>query len=173
MGEEHPSRFEEQFPLDDIEQAVRDAPSPVALSHDVAEQVGCAQQTARAKLHELHDQERVEKRETPKVTLWWVPDDEDEDEEIVTDGGVHHEVREPENDRMRKRLEHLRTITESTVEVAYHGGGVFMLTAHDDKFWNSVYQTLREHNFQVQKSLGGTVFVEKGPAPRERQREEA
>lgn len=88
MGErEHPSRFDEQFPHDDILRAVEQAPWPVALASDVAEEVGCTKQTARKKLNELYADGRVEKRDAVTVTLWWVPDDDD-DTELATDGGT-------------------------------------------------------------------------------------
>lgn len=77
---EHSSRFEEQYPLEAVEQAVKDAPSPVALSADVVDELGCAPQTARDKLATLAMQGRVEKRETSRVTLWWPSDDEDDEE---------------------------------------------------------------------------------------------
>lgn len=172
MGDEdHPSRFEEEYTHEVIMRAVRESPTPVAITGMVADFAGCSRQTARRKLGEMHDEGLLHRFDAGAAVLWW-PAEDDDDPEVRTDGGLHHEVREPPNKRMAERLEYLRHITESTVSVEYHGGGVFMLESRDGNFWNSVYRTLREHNFQVQKSLGGTVFVEKGPDPRELQRRE-
>lgn len=70
------------------------------------------------------------------------------------------EETEPENQRMENRYEELKMIMESTIEVKYHGNGVFMLKAQDGNYWNSVFDELRRHDFEVQKNLDNTLYVE-------------
>lgn len=83
------------------------------------------------------------------------------EEEVGSD--IMNETQEPPTERLTTQLEHLREITESTVGVDYHGGSVFILTARDNEFWNSVFRSLREHDFQIQKQLDGKLYVEKQP----------
>lgn len=52
-------------------------------------------------------------------------------------------------------------ITASTVHAAYHGGSVFIFTARDNEPWGDIFRTLREHEFQIQQYLDGSLFVTK------------
>lgn len=71
------------------------------------------------------------------------------------------ETRSPPNQRMAAQLEELKQITEATVSVEYDGGSLFILEARDNEFWNSVFNDLREHNYQINKHLDGEMYVEK------------
>jgi hypothetical protein len=76
-------------------------------------------------------------------------------------------TREPPNQRLADRLEDLKQLTESTISVEYHGGSLFVLTSRDGNFWNSVFDDLRRHNFDVQKHVDGELYVEKGKTKQE------
>lgn len=78
------------------------------------------------------------------------------------------DTRAPPNERLAERLDHLRQITASTVDVDYHGGSVFVLTARDNEFWSDTYRSLDRHNYQINKNLDGSLYVEKSPAERDR-----
>lgn len=71
------------------------------------------------------------------------------------------------NKQYEKQYEELQAVLESTIEVQYSGGSQFILTARDDEFWNSVFNDLRRHNWEVQKHISGEMWVKKvEPDPR-------
>lgn len=77
MGEDHPSRFEEKYSTDDVLDVFEEVPGPTIIVADVKDELGCSRGTARNKLHELHDQGRVEMREKGRVSLWWLAEEGD------------------------------------------------------------------------------------------------
>lgn len=79
MAEDHPTRFEEQYSTEDVRGVFDEVRGPALISSDVTEALGCGDQTARNKLEELHDDGRVERRETSHTTLWWLSEDEQEE----------------------------------------------------------------------------------------------
>lgn len=70
----------------------------------------------------------------------------------------------PPNDRLATRLDELKRITASTVDVDYRGGSVFVLTARDNQFWSDTYKALDRHEYEITKNLDGEMFVTKAPA---------
>jgi hypothetical protein len=82
----------------------------------------------------------------------------------------YDEPREPPNKLMEERMNELDQTTASTVDVHSTGGFVVMLTARDNQFWSDTDTALREHGYQVQKHLEGTLYVEKAPTERDLER---
>jgi hypothetical protein len=70
-------------------------------------------------------------------------------------------TRDPPNQRMADRENELNQITRNTVHAAYHGGGVFVLTSRDGDFWTDTYRALEEYDYAINKSIDGTLYVEK------------
>jgi predicted transcriptional regulator len=77
MGDDHPSRFEEQYSTDDVLGVFGEVPGPAVVPADVKDALGCSGQTARNKLEELRRDGRIEKREKGRVSLWWLAADEE------------------------------------------------------------------------------------------------
>ena len=50
---------------------------PVVTSSDVAETLGCSQETARRKLRTLEEQGRTASRETAGRIVWWLVDNQE------------------------------------------------------------------------------------------------
>lgn len=160
---EEGGRFQETISLDAVMDVFDEVDGPVITSRDVADVLDCTRKTAKRKLDALERRDRIEQREAAGRTVCWVSDSEKQRFDV-------DETSPPPNELLRERLDHLCNITESTIAVEHSGNGVYMLRSRDGNFWGTVYDALDEHNYEVQKHLGNTLYVEKGPDPREQDR---
>lgn len=140
MGDDDPKReeggrFQETIPLDAVIDVFDQVEGPIITSSDVADVLDCARKTAKRKLESLDHEGRVQSRSTAGRTVYWKSDSEKQ-------RFTEDETRPVPNERLRKRLDHLCNVTESTIAAEYHGGGVFMLRSRDGNFWGSVYDAL-------------------------------
>lgn len=162
---EEGGRFQETIPLDRVIDVFDHVEGPSIMSTDVADAIDCARKTAKRKLESLEREGRVRSREAAGRTLYWKSDSEKQ-------RFGESEGEETPNERFTERLDHLCDVTPSTIACEYYGGGVFMLRSRDGNFWGAVYDALDEHNFEINKHLGNTLYVEKGPDPREERGEQ-
>jgi hypothetical protein len=69
-------RYVETLTLETVRETVANAPDPIATTKEVADALGCSREAARLKLTQLHDADRIERRNVgSKAIVWWVPDD--------------------------------------------------------------------------------------------------
>ena len=55
--------------------ALRSVDERVATTREVADALGCSLDAARNKLNELHEQDRVERKQVgARAVVWWIPD---------------------------------------------------------------------------------------------------
>lgn len=74
MAPEHDDdsgRYTQTTTPDDVFDVFERVEGPVIISGDVMDALDCSAQTARRKLSTLHEQGRVERRETPRTYLYW------------------------------------------------------------------------------------------------------
>lgn len=149
-------RFQKSATVNEVMDVFDAVDGPVISSSDVTDHLPISGDTARRRLETLSERGRIEGRQTAGRKVWWLSGDEKGKFSV-------DETRAPPNERLTKRLEHLREITPSTVKVACNGGSVYMLRGRDNEMWTEVFQALRDHNYEIQKLLDGTLYVEKGP----------
>lgn len=78
--------FVETVTLDDVYATFDDVRGPpIVTSSDVSDELGCNRDTARRKLKELQQEDRVGRRKTAGRIIWWrtadFPDEEVNDDE--------------------------------------------------------------------------------------------
>lgn len=73
-------RYVETATLDAVLDVFETVRGPVVTSADVADALGCSRDTARRKLGALHEEGRVDRRETAGRVVWWLPADETPDD---------------------------------------------------------------------------------------------
>ena len=76
MPREHGDRgeFVETVPLEDVLGVFDQVPGPVVLSADVAGALDCSRETARRKLEQLYDEDRLDRRKVSRRVVYWRPD---------------------------------------------------------------------------------------------------
>ena len=66
-------RYVETLTLETVRETVVNAPDPIATTKEVADALGCSREAARLKLTQLHDSDRIERRNVgSKAIVWWV-----------------------------------------------------------------------------------------------------
>lgn len=64
-------QFSEEVSLDDVLAVFDAVDGPVVTSGDVAEQTGCSRDSARRKLEQLYEHDRVGRRKTAGRVVYW------------------------------------------------------------------------------------------------------
>jgi predicted ArsR family transcriptional regulator len=70
-------RYKQKMTADEVYEVFDTVRGPVITAGDVADAFGTSTETARRRLRELYNDDRVEQRETRKRVLWWRTGDGD------------------------------------------------------------------------------------------------
>jgi predicted ArsR family transcriptional regulator len=70
-------RYKQKMTADEVYEVFDTVRGPVITAGDVADAFGTSTETARRRLRELYNDDRVEQRETRKRVLWWRSGDGD------------------------------------------------------------------------------------------------
>lgn len=69
-------KYVETIGPDDVLDVFDHVRGPVIMSSDVADALDCTTEAARQKLTRLHDQGKIDKRQTGRTVVYWRTDDE-------------------------------------------------------------------------------------------------